>query len=257
MKYLLLDSGSHLGHDRLLDLAEGLLPADLRATALAHLKSCPACETRFQDIAASQARAQSEASTVLGGGATRFGRATVHARPLRQARWLLVTGAVAAALAIALFSARDRVPRRIASQMDSSLPVARLRGAIRDVQSSAADSAVLAGLDAFNRNDYDAARRILESTRGKGGMETVRRVYLGSVRLQLGDAAGARSILLGLPEQRIPEPWKSEARWTLALALAGSDHHEAADSLLQVLSAEQGPVADRAKAYRLGAARGR
>jgi len=251
------DFGPHVGDDRLLDLVQGLLPSDVRRVTLDHLQRCGTCEPRFQDLAASHARAQSEAPARLGERVVRLERPIGGERRFMSRRWLWAGGAVAAAVAFAWFAAQHGVVAPVVPELESALPAARLRGAIRTLQSTAADSAIMAGLEAYNRNDFDAARRILESTRGSASMELVRRIYLGSVLLQLGDADRARSVLSDLPEWQIPEPWKSEARWTLAMALQGSGHAHAADSLLQVLAAEEGPVADRAKAYRLGAARGR
>lgn len=246
----------HPGPDRLLDLALGLLPPNVRDATLDHLMHCIPCDEQFQSIMASHVRAEAEEEAVFPGeNAARMPRA----RPRRFAppRLLSAAAVLLAALGVTWTVARQRptVPPP-GAELLPRLPVTELQGAIRSDAATAADSAVLRGLDAYDRGDANAAARLFESAQASGRMEDVRRIYLGSIRMQRGDAKGARALLAGLPEESIPEPWKSEARFTLALALAGTGDAAAADSLLEVLAAEEGPVAERARAFR-GARHGR
>lgn len=239
---------SHVSDDQCLDLVQRLLDADARRNVLEHLTACAACETRFQVIAASHVCAQSA------------GQSAVSARPLAvpvplasrrpSMAWMAAAVLAAAALGITWFAQRPATHPDLLTATASQLPAARLRGAIRGLTSTGADSIVMAGLDAYNRKDLVTAKQRLETAATTGSMEQVRRVYLGSVLLELGDAAGARAVLRDLRERFVPEPWKSESRWTLAVALARTGDTAAADSLLKVLSREQGPVADRARAVR-------
>lgn len=239
---------SHPGSDRLLDLALDLLPADVRQATLDHLLRCASCDKEFQSIMASHVRAEAQQQEV-------FALHPVEGLPARRVAptvrpWMLAAAVAAMALGGTWFAAHNRAPSRPAVDLTPHLPVTELRGVIRSSATSSADSAILRGLDAYNRGDLTSARRLFGSVTTRGPMESVRRIYLGSLRMQQGDAEGARSILLDLPDYFVPEPWRSEARWTLAMALARSGHGAAADSLLGVLSAEEGPVAERAKALR-------
>ena len=80
-------------------------------------------------------------------------------------------------------------------------------------------------------------------------VEDVRRIYLGSVLLQLDDPSGACKLLETIDSRLVPEPWKSEARWALALGLERTGRRQSADSIFAVLAAESGSVAERARAH--------
>lgn len=242
-------STQHPGPDRLLDLALELLPPRLREATLDHLVHCIGCDEQFQAIMASHVRAEAEKESVFaGGGPARLARA--QARRVSPPHLLAAAAVLLVALGVVWTAGRHRVGVALpGAKLLPRLPAADLRGTIRSEGVTAADSVVLRGLDAYNRGDAREAERLLESARVSGRMADVRRIYLGSLRMQRGDAKGARGLLTGMQEVAIPEPWKSEARWTLALALAGTGDRAAADSLLDVLAAEQGPVAERAKAF--------
>jgi thioredoxin-like negative regulator of GroEL len=182
------------------------------------------------------------------------GRMVQCPRPARVPRsrtWLLAAASIAALLGIA-WVVRDRtaLDPTTATVTEPRLPVAQLRGAVRSLGITAADSHIVAGLDAYNRGDLAAARRAFETAGRAGRMEAVRRIYLASTLLELGDAAGAAAALHDVELKWVPEPWKSEARWTLATALARTGRRAAADSLFDVLARETGPVGDRARAQR-------
>jgi hypothetical protein len=217
----------------------------------------------LQETAASHARAEAVAASVLGDRASvdplRAERATGDgaqgmprhgAEGVTRHRTSLLAAASIAALVGVLWVARDRttLDRPAAADAAARLPAARLRGAIRGLSLAAGDSLIVTGLDAYNRGDYAAARRALETAGRAGRMENVRRIYLASTLLELDDAAGAADALRDVDLRWVPEPWKSEARWTLATALAHTDRHAAADSLFGVLAREAGPVGDRARA---------
>jgi hypothetical protein len=164
----------------------------------------------------------------------------------------LTAATVAVAIGVTRFARHEPAPLPLA--VDAAglhrLPDAHPRSAIRNFGASPADSLVLAGLAAYGRRDLAAARRMLATGGTIGRMDDVRRIYLGATLLELGDATGALATLRGLGTRFVPEPWKSETRWSLAMALAGTGARSAADSLLAVLASESGPVADRARAHR-------
>jgi thioredoxin-like negative regulator of GroEL len=125
-----------------------------------------------------------------------------------------------------------------------------LRGTVRHFGTSSSDSILLQGLQAYDRGDLQSARELLRAAQATGSWERVRRIYLAGALLELDDAAGAVAMVRDIDLRWVPEPWNSEARWTLALALARSGQPSVADSILAALSREAGPVAERARAQR-------
>lgn len=237
-------SAPHVDEDRCLDLVQGLLNPAERRIALEHLQACAGCERRFREIAASHARALSAAATILPE------QVPAQITKFRPRPWLLAAACIAAVLGVARFARQVPSESAFVSDLESHLPRAQLRGAIRDLQISAGDTTIAAGLNAYNRGEYAAARRYLETTIAGGRLETVRKVYLGSTLLELGEAVGAVRLLRDLDMKRIPEPWKSETQWNLALALERSGRVATADSIFALLSRERTPVGERARAYR-------
>ncbi len=236
--------GNHVDLDTWLDFVHGLLDPAVQRRALEHAKTCLECEAEFRSTAASNARARAVAageSAVIAPVA----RPPIHVRRLPRWAW----GAAAAAiLVVAIELPRSNRPpeqRPLAPAM--VLPAPKLRGASRGLLATTADSAVVQGLEAYDRGDFALARALLSKPTSES-MELVRRVYLGSALLELNDAPGACRILQTANSELIPEPWKSESRWNLARAFAIAGNGAARDSLLHVLAAEDGEVAARARA---------
>ena len=247
----------HIGDDACIDLVQGLLEPESRNAVLQHLESCASCEARFQEMAASHARAESLARDILGQPAVAPATASSMRGGGRRRRtiWLLAASLVPLAVALATFTRLQSPPRLPSGESLLRLPAAKLRGAVRELGILGADSLMTAGLDAYNRGDFASARPLLETARANGRLEDVRRIYLGSTLLQLGDAEKATAMLRAVDPAVVPEPWRSESRWELAVALARTGRTARADSLLAVLAREHGPVADRARAQRLPASR--
>jgi hypothetical protein len=249
---------AHVSDDRCLDLAQGLLdPADRQVT-LGHLKMCRECERRFQEIAASHARALSAAASVLQHSSPVLATVSPLRTRSRTRRWILPAAAaacIAALLGVARFTRLSPPEIAVVTGSESRLPPAQLRGAIRDLQVSTADTSIAAGLTAYNRSDYSTARQRLETAKADGRLEIVRRIYLGSTLLELGDAARAALFLRDVDLKLVPEPWKSETQWNLALALERSGHAATADSILSVLSRERNPAGERARSHRASTSR--
>jgi hypothetical protein len=244
----------HVGPDQCLDLAQDLLDPTDRQITLGHLKVCPECEQRFQEIAASHARALSAAASVLQQQAP-AAMSRFRMRP-RTRSWILAAAAgIVALLGVARFTRQSPSEIAIVTGSESRLPQAQLRGAIRDLQVASADTTIAEGLNAYNRNDYATARRLLETAKVGGRLEIVRKIYLGSTLLELGEAAGAIRLLQDVDVKLVPEPWKSETQWTLALALQRSGHAAAADSILAVLSRQRNPAGERARTHRASQSR--
>jgi hypothetical protein len=219
----------HPDDDRWLDLVQGLLPPDVRAATLSHAKHCALCAGRMRDVAATHERSL--------------------ARPLRRRQSRALPAMIAAAavvIAVAgialLWTARGPAPLAPAR-----LPSPDVGILTRSVPDATSDPALIAGLDAYRRSDYAAARRALGNARGTGPLEQVRRLYLGNAQLQLGDARGAVQTLRGVDRAFVPEPWVAELDWSLAVALATAGEHAEAESLRLVLSGRPDSIGTRAR----------
>lgn len=248
--------GEHPDLDTWLDLVRGLLSTQEQQAALDHVATCRECEEQFRHTAASNARGQAVLSSI--GGAAPPGRAAASAARVRRLPvwvWTAAAAAVVTGFVIGVPVLRRATERRVAVPT-VTLPSAKLRGAIRGLLSTAADSTVVRGIEAYDGGDFTRARELLTPPTD-GVMEPARRLYLGSVLLELSDAPGACRVLRTVAYDRIPEPWKSESRWTLARAFAVAGNAVASDSLLQVLASEDGEVAERARAALGRAVRGR
>lgn len=242
----------HPSADQLLDLVLGLLPPELRRELLDHLGSCADCEQHLREISASHERARSRQVAVLGGpGVAVPGMDVAEPAPAPRSRWLGPSLAIAAALvAVTTLFVMSRppssptVPAPVVAWLPRPDPGVLARGGA----ANGADSLMLVGLAAYERHELALARRSLEGAHTSGVMEQVRRVYLANTLLQLGAALPALDQLRSLDYAQLPEPWRSESRWALGQALAGSGHSEQADSLMRQLASEPGLVGERARA---------
>jgi hypothetical protein len=219
----------HPDDDRWLDLVHGLLPPDVREATLAHAKQCIRCGSRMREVAATHERTQ--------------------ARPLRRRQSRTLPGMVAAAAAVIavagialLWTARGPAPLAPAR-----LPSPDMHILTRSVPDTIENPGLIAGLDAYRRNDYAAARRALANAHATGTLEQVRRLYLGNAQLQLGDARGAVRTLRSVDRALVPEPWIAELEWSLAVALATAGEHAEAESLRTVLSGRPDSIGTRAR----------
>lgn len=253
-----MSASTHLDDDLLLDLVNQLLPAAARHEALSHLKVCATCADRLREAGASHEIALGRAELALAARPTGAGlrpeRAMRHGRriPRRggQGAWIRPALAVAALLLVVL--AGDRLlknsgNRGVSEPAMAWLPAPEPTVVQRDSMATAVDPRFAQGLSAYRDRDAKTARRLLASARATGVEENVRRIYLGSAELQLGDARAALRALKPVDLAQVPEPWRSEAIWCLSLASAGVGERAAADSLLHLLAVQPGEIGDRAR----------
>jgi len=155
---------------------------------------------------------------------------------------------LAAALAVLLVVLLPRLSGPPGSDRLRWLPTsfndARFRASTASVPSRAFEE----GLDAYSRRDLRRAIRSLEEAQVSEPLETIRRVYLGSALAWSGRFPEAVDVLQDVSDPALPDPWGSEARWTLWVALKGMGRASTADSLLSVLVEEPGDVGQRARA---------
>lgn len=151
-----------------------------------------------------------------------------------------------AAVVLLLLTARPTAPLVYPSAAEW-LPSAADRLNLRDNAHQREISELVAGLEAYDRRDLTAAIRALDHARASGATETMRVVFLGSALTQAGDYARAVRLLRSCPLQELPDPWRSETRWTLLVALHGAGETTSADSLLRALADQTGAVGARAR----------
>ena len=104
-----------------------------------------------------------------------------------------------------------------------------------------------AGLEAYGDRDLEGAIDLLRSAEASGHLEEIRKIYLGSALAWNGAYPEAVSVLQEVSARTLPDPWGSEARWSLYVALKGSGWQRGADSLLHILSEESGEIGERAR----------
>jgi len=240
-------SDSHPSDDRLLDLVLRLLPESEREGQLEHLRGCAPCVDRFHAIATTHERARILAESLPSRESTgaRMIRSKRRSAVLIPRRWI----ALAAVLFVIFVGARllelarrdDRIAPE-ASWMPMPEPTVFLRG------SPALDARTADGLRAYAAHDLARARHLLASSHESGVGEAVRLLYLGSIELARGENRRARDCFVAIDSSLVPEPWRGEARWSLALARRGVGEVAEADSLLRRLAVRTDEIGARARA---------
>lgn len=256
----------HLDDALCADLVLRLTPPGEREAALAHAAACPECEARLRahvsvaERAASDwaARDAHEAWTTapsnppapvarvpvevlalrprVAGELPRNGvpggaRAAKPARvsPWRDTRVLTVAAAALFVLAIAW----PLIARMPWSSQPSWLPASG--ETVRTREGEREDPRLAAGLAAYDARDLATADRELSAAHAAGATDLMRRLYLGHVRLERGDAHGAVEMLSALPWKLIPEPWRRDGVRVFARALRQDGDVARADSIERAL----------------------
>jgi len=223
-----------LDPDTATDLLAGTLPTDRRDAVVDHLRRCGDCETRFRELAAHRERR----------------RGAIPPLPLRRSpapprRWFGVVAAAAVLALLMLWPHDDPDP----GLAPLALPAHAETMLVRARDDDAMRTRLADGLRAYAHGDYDRAADLLDDLTAEGTEAAVRDVYLGSALALTGRDARALSVLDDETIDAIPDPWGNESRWTLCGVLHRLGHRARADSMLQVLADEPGPVGDRARRY--------
>jgi hypothetical protein len=193
-------------------------------------------------------------------------------RPPTQS-WRAFAGALATVAAV-LLVAYWVGPRSVTGPFPvTPLPVSFDAPHLLACKPSAEDPRLHDGLSAYAVGDYARASEYLAGARGPAGesratapggaamggggcgeaeLENYRLVYLGSALALSGRYRAAASVLRPVMRRVIPDPWGSNAAWTLHESLRRSGQEQSADSLLRVLAGELGPDGDRARSMLAG-----
>ena len=230
------ESDAHPSDDTLLDLLHHLLSVAESGRVLAHLAACPRCEDRFRervgererlratrvlrvapdgDLAMERAEPAVRGEAGAGGIRKALARRWIEfAQGFRRPRYQLAGGlavAVALLVLIVLPEFRELPGGDGLVWLPSSFEDARFRSSSPDV----VEGDLALGLEAYANRDIDRAIDLLNRAETSGALETVRKVYLGSAFAWKGEYEKAAEILEGVASRSLPDPWGSEAWWTL------------------------------------------
>ncbi|MFQ5599155.1 MAG: hypothetical protein ACE5G2_01235 [Candidatus Krumholzibacteriia bacterium] len=265
---------AHLSADDCLDLLHGLSARTRVDALLKHAGRCESCETRlrtfvmhFEELRAGPrpvrqpdgtlsmvvpdvddtVPAASDAGLRASTGSARSpGPSLAFLHAFRPRAPLTAWAGVAAALVlVAAFLLRERdaaveiPPYWIPAGGES---VTQRSDAARPL-----DESFRRGIEAYEGRDAAAAVAHLRVARVEGPHELLRVVYLASALTLIGRADEAASLLETLVPADLPEPWRTEAQWIHALALAQTDRREDARRLLERLSTTDGEIGGRAR----------
>lgn len=214
-----LEPSPHLSEAQCADLVLALLSDAEQESALAHARTCAACEERLRLHTAAHARAETAAAEHL--------QQTVVAREakvLPLPRWVWVAAAAALVAVIALpqlLHGPQREPQRWLPNPEAGIT-------LREGES---DPQLASGLAAYGKRDLITARRELEAAQVTGGAETARRLYLANTLLALDEPEAALTLLQGIDLSNVPEPWQEEALWSLQTAYRQTGQEMRADSI--------------------------
>jgi len=240
-------SSPHLDEDACLDLLHGLEPPEKREASLQHLAACPSCAQRFQLMFSERESLRAQEGEALRGDEA-APESTLWARlraSLRRPRLQLAMG-LAAAVAVVIVTLLPRQAPEPEASLLYWLPSSTADLRLRTSDGTALNEDLAAGLEAYGNRDLDRATRLLERAEVGGHYETIRKIYLGSTLAWSGKHAEAAALLGNLSTRTLPDPWRSEARWTLFVALRGCGRNARADSLLALLNRESGEIGRRA-----------
>jgi hypothetical protein len=274
----------HIDGDLCRDLLNGFLSSHERERALTHIAGCSTCEKLFAEgvVERERLRAVRRLRSEPGGelvieklgetgperglpliGQTPEDVAGKHV-PLpeiwtrlrdrvragwRRPRYEIVAG-LATAAAVLFVILWPHQPRDLENDRLRWLPFFFDDLQVRAEAGRDVSEDLIAAFDAYADHDAPTATRLLRGTEATGQLETLRKIYLGSALAWEGNYDEAVAVLHGVRAQTLPDPWGSETRWTLFVALRASGQDGAADSLLAVLAGERGEVAERARRLR-------
>lgn len=242
---------AHYGDDVYVDLIVDLLPAAEADAVLQHLHRCADCEKRFQQLAGQWERAAAYAHIATNAPTDATEQATgVWARLAWALQRPRIRVAFAAAVAVLLILLVPKLVEKPGEVLPGKLPAIRQDVELRAVVPPVQNEELVAGLDAYAREDFDEAVRRLRAIVMPGPQDAFRKVYLSSALVWIREYTEAIQILESVPLDLVPEPWSGEARWTLYVALRGAGHTARADSLLEDLQNQPGALGDRARSAR-------
>lgn len=217
----------HLNDAQCADLVLELVAPESREVWLDHAAVCEACEARLKSHVSATARSRAD-------WLARSPHSSSHWPPADWTGtrvWALAAAALLA-VAVALPLIQTSPPSRAGAVW---LPA--LGEPVRTREGNTEDPALTRGMAAYEARDLVNAQRELSAAKATGAAESMRRLYLADVRLNLGHPHESIELLRGLNWRSIPEPYRREGAVLLARALRAGGEAEAADSIESTLRA--------------------
>ena len=212
---------AHVSEDRLIDLAAGLLPLNVSAPLLEHVRGCAECEAAFRGVCAEWERSRLRPA------------ATVASR-----RWLRPAVAIAAAvLGIAIlipFLTTKTTPEPMAYWLPVEGAV-DLRAAPHDTGADVFATAT----EAYKKRDAEKVVALLRD-RPLTESQDVLRLLLASALLKTGAAEESLEALDALRIPTLPQPYRDRAKWVRIGALRAASREPEALDVARDLASHEG-----------------
>jgi len=236
------------------DLLNGFLSEKERDRVFAHIRTCGACEALLQERVTDRERLRAlhPVPTMEGAGASQPSGLERFLRMLLSPIQLLTqkpaAGLAVATAAVALIVVLVVLPDRGEQQQGPFwLPADGTSLQLRDTGGGRDLDKLAAGLSAYGERDLAQSIELLSSIELAGSDELMRRIYLASALTHTGDHERALALLETVRANLLPEPWRSETRWTIYVCLSELNRMEEARALLNELKTEEGEIGDRAR----------
>jgi len=218
----------HLGDDRLIDLAAGLLDTASESDTLRHLEGCPPCEARFREICRDAELAR------------------LHPPVARRLpRWRFAAAAASLLLVAATIALWTRSSGRVdpaAYWFPMELDTVGLRTGGPESDEGIFNDAV----QAYKRHDPNRVVLLLRDRPIPEALDPVK-IMLASAFVKTGEPSRAEELLTELRIETIPQPDRDRASWILYAALASGGKTTQARAILDSLASRPGEFADAAK----------
>lgn len=226
---------AHPGEDALIDLAHGLVVGHAARPLLVHLATCADCERLFREISGRRER-------LLAEGAPTPGRSNPSMERRRVWPWLAAAAMLAVAVAAPLL-----VDRKHPVLIDALLPAEGETTLMRSGDHVAGLDSFIEALEVYRARDPRLAARLFREADVPEGYDGLRRLYLASALLLVGEPDESLAVLETLNVDTLPQPWRDEARWVAYLGLRERGDAEAARPRLEQLADSPGEIGDRAR----------
>jgi hypothetical protein len=220
---------AHVSEDRLIDLAAGLLPLNVSAPLLEHVRGCAECEDVFRRVCAEWERSRLR-----------------PAEAVASRRWFRPAVAIAAAvLGIAILIPFLRT-KSVPDPRDYWVPIEEgtvdLRSAPQDENAAVFAEAT----EAYRRHDAEKVIELLDRRTIPASRDLLK-IFLASALLKSGSAQASLDVLDALRINTLPQPYRDRAKWVRVGALRAAGRDTDATNLLGELAAYDGEFRDAAR----------
>ena len=252
----------HLNDDTCTDIAHGLLPRRDTEMLLEHVEQCPDCESLLMSVVADVEGAAGRARPVRGqdgGWQLPASRPSPRLKRMNPAAWFSTRPwhvAAAAAAVLVIVAVVMNPPRRPSDDAPLTfrlLPNTELletRGNVEGI-----DAGFWSGVEAYDAGDFERAAASLADLDLPVPYNRLRDVYLASALTLVERYEEALNVLDALHIDRLPQPWRDDARWIRYIALESVGNEKEASALLESLANQPGRVGDLARERRASAGR--